>query len=271
MNEIEKIINCEEVVNSKKRIVLQERDKKLLKLCYEQGFLSYEFVKENLFNNASDQRLRERIKQLEQAEFIRRLPCPTLSAKRIIKLTPLGVQSAENFSSYHLNYNHRFDFGPAVHDAKLTDLRSYFETQLKTFKSWMPERYLRANNFKGHAPDGVLIYDDEKNVERLLAIELELRRKNIERYSDIFQHHFETKRYCWMLYVVETPDDGNFILKQMRVFKNRHHEARGYQMGVALLSNLKKQGHFTIYRPDSNERFDFPSPQLKVEVKDVAV
>ena len=260
----------EGVGREKNRIVLQDRDKKLLRLCYEQSFLSYEFVKTNFFQNASDQRLRERIKQLEQGGFIRRLACPTLSAKRVIKLTPVGAEAAESLSTYQLTYNHRFDYGPALHDARVTDLRAYFETNLKTFKSWMPERYLRANNYKGHAPDGALVFDDEKGIERIVAIELELMRKNHDRYEEILEHHFETHRYCWLLYVVASPDDGNFMLKRIQEFKNRNDEAREYLMGVALLSDLKTKGRFTVYRPDSKERFEFPPLALCKEAENVS-
>jgi hypothetical protein len=183
--------------NSEIRIILQKRDREILKLCYEQQFILSEQVRRFFFAGTNKATGLLRLKELEQAGLIRRLTRPTLNGKRLIRLTRLGLRMIQKDIVIDVPQVHIPDVATLEHDAFVTSTRLRL-LELWT-GSWLPERAIKREEFP-RVPDGLFIFPSGTKA----AIEVENSLKAKSRFMRLLEdwRHIDVKL---VLFVVTTP------------------------------------------------------------------
>ena len=193
------------------QVVLQPRDKEALAMIYEQQFLTFDQYKNSFFKDAWPQQARARLLKLQRAGFVRKALSPAIGQAQVIKLTPIGAQMMNGLHWCHVPYNQRIEHGTAEHDKTVTDIR----IRLKGWAPnpmWLAERYLKAQKWGNHVPDGALSYqvgDDRASV----AIEYERFAKAQDSYRSILSFYEKKEHYTWALYVVPYQSLYNILQK----------------------------------------------------------
>ncbi len=147
-------------------IILQPRDRTILRLCYEQQFLLIEQIQRFLFLGTDRQNSVRRCQQLERFGYIRSIVEPTLDGKRLIRLTDLGRRIIEKDLVIEVPQVNKPDVRTLHHDAAVTTVRLRLQ-ELWT-GSWLPERAIKRQDFP-QIPDGLFIFPSGKKV----AVEVE--------------------------------------------------------------------------------------------------
>ena len=158
---------------------LQERDKKIMQCCHEQGFLGTDLV-EQYFFQSMDRRARERILELERAGFIQRAAAAVLKGRRIIRLTRRGHDIVRETDPFNLPMARRLDLSTLAHDHFVSSVR--LRLQELWSGTWIPERALKSDEFI-RIPDGVFLFPSGRKI----AVELENSAKHRPRFLKLLQ------------------------------------------------------------------------------------
>jgi len=209
-----------------RRVTLSERDWELLTWAHEQKFLMFDQVarwfpagpenphaRRRATPTAGTLRRRarpgnwyvlERLRKLVRFDVLRRVPVYTEAAGALLpgKLGfELLVGSGRSSALARLE---EIDWKNFVHDRAATDLRWKLEKSMGG-KGWRAERLLRRELESRHIPDGLVTLPGQGTV----AVELELTRKSLPRYLDIFSRYvrWEAPSLDLVLYVVPEKAD----------------------------------------------------------------
>ncbi|MEK6705769.1 MAG: hypothetical protein AABZ06_08270 [Bdellovibrionota bacterium] len=161
-------------------MILQERDKKILKICYEQQFLLSEQVHRYFFKDRKPQAMRHRLLMLERAGYIKRKPESTLDGKRLIRITRTGLRAITERIVIPVSQVNKPDVRTLRHDTVVTSVRLRL-SEIWT-GHWLPERVIKAEDFP-QIPDGIFIFPSGKKV----AIEVENTPKPRARFFEIME------------------------------------------------------------------------------------
>jgi hypothetical protein len=173
-------------------VKLQSRDEQILKLCYEQQFLSARQVQTHFFDGSQPNASRRMI-LLTEAGFVRHIPESERVLGRLYHLTGRGVQVAKELVPHNVPQRRRFSIATMPHDLLVTDVRlrlSHFWDGL-----WIPERAIRASEYE-QIPDGLMLFRSGRKI----AIELENSIKSKRRYQQILPRWTGTNTFL-VLYV----------------------------------------------------------------------
>ena len=83
------------MVSGDKDRVIQERDREILKRCYEQQFLLREHVEHSFFKGAEARNARQRILEMERVGWVKKERIAGLTQRQIIRLTRTGATLAK--------------------------------------------------------------------------------------------------------------------------------------------------------------------------------
>ena len=151
--------------NEEKVIEIQERDKKILKLCYEQNFLLSEHISDHFFQSDSKLAAR-RIKKLQESGYIRYGAHPFDRKRNLIRISRLGKMIASSMSPIEFPYCNAISKYTLAHAALVTSVRLRLE---KIWDGvWIPEMALKQLDTV-EVPDGVFLFKSGTRV----AIEVE--------------------------------------------------------------------------------------------------
>ena len=158
---------------TEKMVSLQDRDKRLLKLCYEQQFLLSDVVADHFFTTYKE--ATRRMRELTNGGYFESIPHPAHAQRRVYRLSKLGARLAADLSSVPENVQ----WSPVFleHDTAVTAVRLFLEKRWDGL--WIPERAIRGFN-PGEVPDGLFIFPDGSKV----AIEVENSLKGRARFED---------------------------------------------------------------------------------------
>lgn len=178
-------------------VVIQERDRELLKCCYEQQFLMMEQVGRYYFKGGNRSAAYRRVQLLERAGFLRRECHAVLGGKAIIRLTKAGAELARTMSPADVSQVTTLPMATLTHDALVTSVR----LRLQEFwtGTWLPEKALRREEFE-QVPDGVFVFSSGKKV----AVEVENSPKGKSRLMEhlgSWARHSPGKRVFFVLYI----------------------------------------------------------------------
>lgn len=155
-------------------IRLQERDREILKICYEQQFILTEHIRDHFFGGNHAEALR-RIIELRNADFLKH------SGLKVGKqfahiLGYQGMPVAEARSKVRLNVYPSLDSFTLEHDAIVTEVRLLLQKYWAG--NWIPEAAIQKKN-KAHIPDGMFAFEDGARA----AIEVENSLKGRSRFE----------------------------------------------------------------------------------------
>ena len=179
------------------RIKIQDRDREILRVCFEQGFLLPEHIEEFFFVGKSEQSARERVLELEKAGLITRPVCPLFAKSRLIRLTELGESIAHDGSTLDMTYLRRLVPAQLVHDALVTSLRLRLKELFQG--RWIPERAIKSAEVS-RVPDGLFLCDGGASV----ALELENSLKGRTRFLRLLKTWVQQPGADFLLFVATT-------------------------------------------------------------------
>jgi len=210
--------SCRNREGRRAAVILQERDKELLRLCYEQGFLTAEHVHEAFFRNVGTRAAYRRVQELEAAGYLRRSRLSALSGHRIIQTTPVGTGIARQLSQFEVPQKRRPALQTLDHDALVTSVRIWLMRLLKEKSAvWVPEGHLKKHGGK-QIPDGVILYSN--GLEMVIEVENSL--KSHDRLYELMSAWKTLAPKAQVQYIASSPVIRNGLKKALdRVGPNR--------------------------------------------------
>ncbi len=178
------------------RVDLQSRDVRLLRVIFEQKFLSREQIR-NYFFDGRKRYADDRLWKLRRFGWVQKIRA--VFAGHELYLATKAThnffceQSEEVPASFELP-----DFRTVSHDLLVTDIRFLFE-QIGFGGSWMSERvWTMGRSANKWAPDGVIYMGGDP-----MAVEVECVQKTDKRYRNIFWRYEAESSIAGCLYVAE--------------------------------------------------------------------
>lgn len=179
-------------------IQLQDRDKKLIRLCYEQQFILTEHA-EKYFAGASYRACRQRVQELANAQYLREEPSTSLGRKPIYRVTRLGTAVALESGATAISQPRTLQLATLVHDAIVTSVRLKLE-ELWNAK-FVCERAIKGKEYR-EVPDGIFFFPSGRGI----AIEVENSDKGRTRFLRLLQRWKDTPQIAFVLYVATSPE-----------------------------------------------------------------
>ena len=175
---------------------LQSRDKQILKVCYEQQFISSRQVQDHFFEGSQPNASR-RMTVLTEAGLLRGIPEAHGALGKLFQLTGRGVQTARELVAVSIPQRRRFSVATMPHDLLVTDVR----LRLVHFwgGAWIPERAIRADEYE-QIPDGLILFPSGNKI----AVEVENSIKSKRRYQKILPRWVGSNTLI-VLYVTTSP------------------------------------------------------------------
>ncbi len=206
-------------------ILLQERDKRLLRLCYEQQFILTDHV-EKLFAGASYRACRQRMQELAQAQFISEEPSTSLGRKPVYRVTRLGTAVALESGASAISQPRNLTLATLQHDAIVTSVRLRLE-ELWNAK-FVCERAIKGKEYR-EVPDGIFFFPSGRGI----AIELENSDKGRTRFLRLLQRWKDAPQITFVLYVATSRELYEAIKRFLE------HAPKERPMGVVLWQELE--------------------------------
>ena len=175
-------------------IVLQDRDRKILKLCYEQQFILTEHS-EWFFRGGSYQACCMRLGELVQNRYLKKDTSATIGKKTIYRLTSLGVETALESGATAIASGGRLQPANMVHDSIVTSVRQRLEEFWDA--KFVCERAIKESEYR-QIPDGIFFFPSGKGI----AIEVENSDKGRSRFIRLMNRWKDVKQIILVLYVV---------------------------------------------------------------------
>jgi hypothetical protein len=190
-------------VDPELKVILQKRDREIMRVCYEQQFLLSDQIQRFFYNGKNQCNGFVRVKELERFGLVRRLVQPTLDGKNLIRLTPKGLRTIAEDLVIEVPQVNKPDIRTLRHDVIVTSVRLRLQ-ELWT-GSWIPERVIKQEDFP-RIPDGLFIFPSGKKV----AVEVENTPKSRARFLSILED-WRKVDVKLVLYVATAPYLFNII------------------------------------------------------------
>ena len=173
-------------------IYLQERDYTILRICYEQRFLTREHIQ--TFFGAHRSESYRRTGELEKSRFLMRKYYPIAGRNYVMQLTQLGQQLVQDKFGIEFPALKPANLNTLSHDILVTSVR----LRLSQFwnATFVPERAIQAKEFPQIA-DGIFFFPSGKGI----AIEVENSDKGRTRFLNRLERWKDTPSIAFILYV----------------------------------------------------------------------
>ncbi len=200
---------------------LSNRELEIMRLCFEQGFLTNRQVWQwslNRYVLKTEQSGRSvaarSLRYLKAEKLIEVVDVKSVGENQVLRVTPKGAQCLIN---HGLIQERDQKIAPPemdyiVHDILVTDIRLKWEQIMLKKSDWYSERILRADpNPKGHLPDAVMaiVFNDPTSTVNI-AVEVEVTQKSRSRYEKKLQD-FEDGPYDLMFYFTQNDAIGAMV------------------------------------------------------------
>ena len=193
----------------KKMIVLQDRDKRILRYCYDQQFLMLEHVA-IFFPDPTRGERRRGVQELEEAGFIKREQNPVVGRSPLIRLTSRGHQVAQANSKVLVPHLARLTPSTLIHDAFVTSVRMRLEPHWPD-ATFIPERALKGRGFT-QIPDGVFYFPSGNGI----ALEIENSDKGKKRFCQLLERWEKVPSIVFVLFVVTHPSLESLLRRYLQ-------------------------------------------------------
>lgn len=173
-------------------MILQERDRRILRLCYEQQFVLTEHVE--AFFSGSYRACRKRIQELVDSLYLHEELTSALGKKRIYRVTKLGAQVALETHACPVGQARVLQPATLVHDAIVTSVRIRLESFWNA--QFICERAIKGKEYR-QIPDGLFVFPSGKAI----AIEVENSDKGRSRFSQNLNRWRDTQNVLFVLFI----------------------------------------------------------------------
>ncbi len=174
-------------------IILQERDREILKFCYEQQFITIEHVMLGFFEGRYKDASR-RLGQLAQAKFLKEEDSGFLVSKqKFYRLTKLGRHAAESSCANFIPQKRFLAHSTLMHDSFVSLVRIRLSELWDA--TWIPESAAKKYELS-EVPDGIVLFESGKQV----AIEVENSIKGRQRFESRL-HAWKNTQITLVLYI----------------------------------------------------------------------
>ena len=204
-----KLINEISGPNLRERILLKDRDYRLLRVMSEQQVLSMLQIRKYFFDGLSDSPAYRRMRKMLSYGLVRQLQLVSESGASLWSTTPLGRSYGLRGCHYNVCPLSSLNPKELEHTLELTDCR--FQIEKLWSGIFYPESTIGERRWT-HKPDGVFQFPDN----RLLPIELERSNKGYERLKKILGIWEETKGIQHVLYIALNEELKRVVLNTAR-------------------------------------------------------
>jgi hypothetical protein len=211
------LLECDVMKLSERSVLLKERELLLFKYLFESDFLTRSQIQQYIYPEAR-QYFPVRLWQLTKEEYVKKLAHPLGKLNETLIMADYKALEALRFHRAELKTlkrrdNFRFrDFNPEEdyrvqsgldmrsfsHDLLLNDIRFLLENAGANY--YRTQKMITREKLIAFTPDG--LFEKRKSA---YAIELEIARKDIERYKEIFKRYAMENKVDYVLYLA---DDG---------------------------------------------------------------
>ncbi len=195
------------------KLILQTRDIQILKFVFACRAVTYNQIGQRHFGNSSSSALRRRLKALARAGYLKTSVIELFEKViKVVQPLPKSWEAIEGKWPFEIDKPY-FKSESLEHDVRLAELFLRFE-KLSCFRSFMTENLLASSKILANDPvyesaakihsDGVLSLFDSNGQLKIYAIEMELNKKTIQRYTQKLVDYYLSQGLDGVLYV--TPD-----------------------------------------------------------------
>ncbi len=184
---------------------LQQRDKDILTLCYEQRFLLIKHISQYYFKSNYSEAKR-RVRELKKANLLREAGA-RLGRNKVLELTKEGRKLADSYS--RIGPLPRYDLDPATleHNAYVTEARLLIQKRWEGH--WVPEHALRVENPR-EIPDGIFIFEETEN-EAIIEVENSL--KGRKRFESRIRSWFHGRKTVLVIFIATSNEIYNNLAR----------------------------------------------------------
>ena len=226
---------------------LQKRDCEILKLCYEQRFITREHFK-TFFNGHHSGHYR-RLEELERDGWVKKEYYPIFGRKPILRLSSAGERLVQDKYGISFPPLKGPNLNVLEHDSLVTSVR------LRLSELWdatfVPERAIQAQDFP-EIPDGIFFFQSGKGI----AIEVECSDKGKNRFLTNIERWKGAHSIAFVLYV--TPHFGLY----RSIIRYLKYSSIDQSLGVVLWEDL--QGGTPLVQTKKGEVDLFSKTQLQI-------
>ncbi len=244
-------------------LVLQARDKKILKFVYEQRVVSFEQISRVFFagNHKSIPSRRLMVLRKEGYLCMDIIMCGEIG-KRYFGSTPKGFKEIRSSWSFDVD-RPLYKSESVAHDLCIVDfvLKLW---RLKQFGKFYSENLLQSSTdlaedhvlktFKRANSDGCLVIKNDKYETALVCgFEMEISAKSIERYKKRLTHYYEAYQFDCVLFVCSKQSIINVITKADEQLRDQRDSLLYFALEKSAFSDDGK----LIFRNASGKKLEF--------------
>lgn len=204
------------------KLMLQERDRKILKFVFMFRVVTYDQIRRKFFAASDSSAPRRRIAELcdahlLKADFVHFRKRPV----KCVSLTEKGWEHIADTWSFTIDQPH-FKSESAEHDVRLAETHSRFE-RLSLYADFLSENLLQSSSVLNDTAeyrdlinlqaDGALALKDRNGRGYLYAVELEISKKTIERYQKKLSAYYRAGGIDGVIYVCAHHEIKELIAK----------------------------------------------------------
>ena len=215
--------------------VLQERDKQIMIVTYEEQFLLLKQVAKYFFKE-SFQSASLRIIKLVNLRLLKYETLSLPGKPKVIRLTPKGVKLCKEISPFSIMQKRKVSLSTLNHDAFVSEARLILRDRFDA--SWIPEKAMKLHNLK-KIPDGILLFQSGKRI----AIEVENSVKGKDRYDHMWRE-WEQQEFVLVLYVATTEVVYRALQKRMA-----EHQSQKVRLGLIRFADLLNGSNESVWTP----------------------
>jgi len=237
-------------------IILQERDRKILKFAFAHRVVSFTQIQKRYFSNICRTVASRRVRQLVLAGYLQSFAIGEGSTVyKYVRVTERGWAAIREAWPFEID-NPLFKTESPIHDLRLAELAFSLE-KLSTFKSFFTENLLQSSSalaeddrFKAIAKlqaDGALVLAPPNSPLYVYGVEIEISRKSPERYREKLLNYYMAAGLDGVLYI----SDSQVILDAVARTDAEIRSGRSSILHMALeKSVLSSNGKIRFVRAD---------------------
>ena len=239
-----------------KGMILQERDRKILKFAYTFRVVTFSQIQRRYFAKAFRTVAPRRIRQLVDAGYLNSFTVGEgAEVYKFVRLSEKGWREIREGWPYEID-NPLFKSESPIHDLGIAELAFSFE-KLSTFKGLITENLLQSSSaladdekFKALAKlqaDGALLLAPPNEPLYVYGVEYEISRKNPERYREKLLNYYMASGIDGVLYV----SDSQVVLDALARADSEIRSKRRSILHMALEKDvLSSNGKIHFHRAD---------------------
>jgi DNA-binding PadR family transcriptional regulator len=228
------------------RVQIQQRDIRLMNLCFEHNFLTLDHF-EFEYGLTGAREARRRAHKLVEAGYLRRESSPIPERRWYFRLTGKGQQWGASWGQTELPPNRHINLNQFRHDALVSLARQRLDQLWDA--SFEPERVLKAtatesiwSRRKPIVPDGIYTFAYPTGK---IAIEVEASDKGKRRFTELIDRWTSDDGFYLVLYIASTRELAEILKRYIRSFKNLEQK-----IGVVTWDDLRRFAPMAWGPPD---------------------